>query len=96
MRLRRIGRAARGDARTRGRLIWLCRAGKRRGFQAIPGRPLRPDAWGDDSLMFGGLGMFRHAVMFALAVDDVLYLRGEAGTAGPFASDEHPSSSITA
>jgi DNA transformation protein len=40
--------------------------------------------------MFGGLGVFKDAVMFALAVDDVLYLRADPTSGGVFASENAP------
>ena len=40
--------------------------------------------------MFGGLGVFKHATMFALAVDEVLYLRADASTEASYAREQVP------
>jgi DNA transformation protein len=40
--------------------------------------------------MFGGLGVFKDAVMFALAVDDVLYLRADSASGVAFAKEKSP------
>jgi DNA transformation protein len=37
--------------------------------------------------MFGGLGIFKDDLMFALAFDDVLYLRADEATAARFAAE---------
>ena len=34
--------------------------------------------------MFGGYGIYHDDIMFALVVDDVLYLKADAGTSGYF------------
>ena len=38
--------------------------------------------------MFGGLGVFKDAVMFGLAVDDVLYLRADEASAARFTTEK--------
>jgi len=40
--------------------------------------------------MFGGLGVFKQAVMFGLVFDDVLYLRADEATAGRYADERSP------
>jgi DNA transformation protein and related proteins len=40
--------------------------------------------------MFGGLGVFKDATMFALAVEDVLYLRADASTEANYAQEQAP------
>jgi DNA transformation protein len=40
--------------------------------------------------MFGGLGIFKEAVMFALVVEDTLYLRADEETAGSYAAEDAP------
>ncbi|MEO8668921.1 MAG: TfoX/Sxy family protein [Bauldia sp.] len=40
--------------------------------------------------MFGGLGVFRQGLMYALVADDVLYLKGDAGTQAAFEREDCP------
>jgi DNA transformation protein len=40
--------------------------------------------------MFGGLGVFKDAIMFALAVDDVLYLRADEQSELRYAQEKAP------
>jgi DNA transformation protein len=37
--------------------------------------------------MFGGLGVFRQGLMFGLVADDILYLKGDAETAGRYEAE---------
>jgi DNA transformation protein len=48
-------------------------------FEPVDGASVRP--------MFGGLGIFRERIMFALAADEVLYLRSDSETDPAFLAE---------